>query len=409
MKRKLIPSNKLMLAAVMLGIASGLADISYVYVLASGISNVFMNLLELISLPIIFLSIVSTISSIENIDEMKILGRKVIKYTLFTTIVACLIAIGMFALINPSGTPLNFATDLNKTGNISSVLAFLSQIIPSNIVQAFSNNSNVLSVVFIALLLGFAIITLPDDKQKSLSELFSNLFEAILRITNFIVYAMPIGIWAFVTIFTKDLKTNISILNELFLFTSAVLITNLIQGGVVLPLMLKFKKLKPIKMFKAMYPAIMFGGISRSTSGALPITLKCAETKLGISSKVANFSLPICATINMNGCAVFMITTIMFMATNHGLSLSIYDLMLWVVIATLGAIGNASVPMSCYFLTSAFVASMNIPLHILGIILPIYSLIDMVATALNVWSDSTITAIIDQEIKQSGQLEETSK
>ncbi len=398
-KKTFIPSNKLMLAAALLGVAAGLADISYIFVLASGISNVFMNLLELISIPIIFLSIVSTIASIENIDEMKTLGRKVVLYTIATTIIACFIAIAVFAIIQPSSHNLNFSTDLNNAGNISSCLSFLSQIIPSNMFQAFSSNSSVLSVVFIALILGLAIITLPNKQQKSLSNLFSGLFAAILQITNFIIYIMPAGIWAFVTIFVKDLKGNTTTLRELFLYTICIFLTDLVLGGVIIPILLKIKKLNPIKIFRAMLPAISFGTISRSTSSALPISIPCAEKKLGISPKVSKFTLPICASINMNGTAVFMITTILFMITDNGLPISIYDLALWVVLVTLGAIGSASVPMSGYFMTSAFIASMNVPLHVLGVILPIYSLLDMVATGLNVWSDSAITAIIDKEIK----------
>lgn len=400
MNKKFIPSNKLMLTAAVLGVAAGLTDISYIYLLASGISNVFMNLLELISIPIIFLSIVSTISSIENIDEMKTLGRKVIQYTLFTTVVACFIAIAVFAIIKPAGQSLNFVMDLNQSGNISSCLSFISQIIPSNMFQAFATNSSILSVVFIALALGLAIITLPSKEQKTLRELFSSLFTAILQITNFIIYIMPVGIWAFVTMFVKDLKGNTTTLNELFLYMTCIFITDLIHGGIILPLLLKIKGLHPIKIFRTMLPAITFGAISRSTSSALPLSMPIAQKKLGISEKTSKFCLPICASINMNGTAVFMLITILFVMTDNGLPISIYDLVLWVVIVTLGAIGSASVPMSGYFMTSAFIASMNVPLHILGVILPIYSLLDMVATGLNVWSDTSITAIIDKEITE---------
>jgi len=401
-KKKLTTSNKMLLLAALLGIAAGFSNISYIHVLASEISHIFMNLLSLISIPIIFFSIVSTISSIENIDEMKILGRKVIKYTLLTTIIACTVAVFIFSLINPAEQTLNFVTDINKAGNVSSALSFLSNIIPPNMVKAFTNNKNVLSVVFIAIILSLAILSLPKKKKNFLTLFFSSMYDAILIITNFIVYLMPIGIWAFVTMFTRDIQANTGSLKELLLYTISVLLTETIQGTVILPILLKIKKIPPIKTFKGVYPAVAFGAVSRSSSGTLPLTIQCAEKNLNVSSRVANFSLPICATINMNGCAVFMLTTILYVTTINGMAFSLYDIILWIAVSTLGAIGNASVPMSCYFMTSAFIASMNVPLHILGVILPIYSILDMMATALNVWSDSVVTKIIDKELKDSG-------
>jgi len=405
--KNFIPSNKSLLLAVILGIASGFADISYFLVIASGISNIFMNLLALISLPVIFLSIVSTISSIESIDEMKLMGRKVIKYTLLTTTTVCAMALIVFTIINPAGRTFNFVADIKQGGKISSCLSFLSRIIPSNMVKAFSNNSNVMSVVFIAIILSLSILSLPEKNQKILNDFFSSLFAAVLRITSFIVYAMPLGIWAFVTIFVRDLKNNTTStasLKELALYATCVLLTELIQGTVLLPILLKIKGLSPIKQLKNAYPALTLAAASRSSSGTLPVTIKCAE-KMGISSKVANFSLPICATINMNGCAVFMITTIIYVTTTNGFTFSIFDMILWVGIATLGSIGNAAVPMSCYFLTSAFIASMNVPLHILGIIFPIYSVLDMAATTLNIWSDISIASIIDKELQNTNNSE----
>jgi len=401
--KNFIPSNKALLISVVLGIAAGLANINYFDIIASGVSNVFMNILALISLPIIFLSIVSTISSIDNIDEVKVLGRKVIKYTLLTTTTICTMALVIFTIINPAGRTFNFVSDIKHGEKVSSCLTFLSKIIPSNMIKAFSNNSNVMSVIFIAIILSLSIVHLPKKNQQVLNDLFSSLFAAILKITTFIVYVMPIGIWAFVTIFVRDLKNNTtstSSLKELALYTSCVLLTEFIQATVFLPLLLKIKGLSPIKNFKNAYPALTLGAASRSSSGTLPVTIKCAE-KMGISSKVANFSLPICATINMDGCAAFMVTTIIYVTTTNGFVFSIFDMILWIGIATLGSIGNAAVPMSCYFMTSAFLASMGVPLHILGIIFPIYSVLDMAATILNIWSDLSIASIIDKELQNS--------
>jgi Na+/H+-dicarboxylate symporter len=119
-----------------------------------------------------------------------------------------------------------------------------------------------------------------------------------------------------------------------------------------------------------------------------------------MSPKVANFTLPLCTTINMNACAAFILTTVLFVSMSNGIIFSAAEMFLWIFIATLAAIGNAGVPMGCYFLASAFLAAMNVPLNILGVILPFYTMIDMLESAINVWSDSCVAAVVDKEVAQ---------
>ncbi len=140
--------------------------------------------------------------------------------------------------------------------------------------------------------------------------------------------------------------------------------------------------------------------LSKSSNTTLPVTMSCATQKAGISQRVASFVLPLCTTINMNGCAAFMLITILFVATSHGIQFSLFDMIVWIFIVTAAAIGNAGIPMGCYFLTSAFLVSMDVPLYLLGAILPLYAFFDMVETALNVWSDFVVAAVIDKELKE---------
>ena len=137
------------------------------------------------------------------------------------------------------------------------------------------------------------------------------------------------------------------------------------------------------------------------------MAIKCAEENAKVSRKVASFALPLCTTINMNGCAAFILTTVLFVSMSNGFVFSPAEMIVWIFIATIAAVGNAGVPMGCYFLSSAFLAAMNVPLNILGIILPFYTMIDMVETAINVWSDSCVTAVVDKEIKQEQELLQT--
>lgn len=130
----------------------------------------------------------------------------------------------------------------------------------------------------------------------------------------------------------------------------------------------------------------------------LPVTMSTAETRMGVSNKVSRLVLPICTTINMNGCAAFILVTSLFLMQNGGITLSLPTMILWLFISVLSAVGNAGVPMGCYFLTLSLMSGMNVPVGIMGIILPIYTIIDMVETAENVWSDCCVCAMVDKDM-----------
>ena len=208
---------------------------------------------------------------------------------------------------------------------------------------------------------------------------------------------MPIAIWAFVVLFIRDFNNGLE-LKSIALYLSCVLAANLIQALVVLPAFLKWNGVSPLKLIKGMFPALSVAFFTKSSAAAIPMAMRCAQENVKISPKVASFCLPLCITINMNACAAFILTTVLFVSMSNGAVYSPMELFGWIFIATIAALGNAGVPMGCFFLSSAFLASMNIPLNILGIILPFYALIDMLESAINVWSDSCVTAVVDREI-----------
>jgi Na+/H+-dicarboxylate symporter len=273
---------------------------------------------------------------------------------------------------------------------------FLWQIIPDNIVQSFVQN-NVLGIAFFGLLLGVSILQLEQEPKEQCKKIFSSIFAAILNIAGMVIKIMPIGVWAFVALLVSASVNNPSRLTELMIYTLCVLGANVVQGFVVLPLLLKYKGVSPQKTFKGLWPALVTAFFTKSSSATMPVTLTCLKKNLKINEKTANTTVPLCTVINMNGCAAFIVVTVLFVAMSHGVTFSAGEMVLWTVMATIAALGNAGVPMGCYFLTSAFLTSMNLPLTLLGWILPIYVVIDMVETALNVWSDGCIAMIIDKE------------
>jgi len=139
-------------------------------------------------------------------------------------------------------------------------------------------------------------------------------------------------------------------------------------------------------------------------SGAtLPVTLQCAKERLGISEKTAGFSLPFCTAVNMNACAGFITITVLFVAMSNGMTFSVFELLAWVLVATIAAIVNAGVPMGCYFLSLALLTTMNVPLNLMFVLLPFYAMIDMVDTAINVCSDAFVTAAVDTDLQAQGE------
>jgi len=394
-------SNKVLLPlSVILGITVGYLNLSFFNTTAEVASDIFINLLKLVSLPIIFLSIVSTASGMENMQEVKDLGKRVAKYTLFTTLVAASVALLLFVVIDPVRAPLK-AVDIVVQPEQASYFTYLLNVIPSNFMQPFIEN-NVISVLFLAMILSLAILALPDENRSVLNTFFQSLYAAVMKITSWIIRLMPIGIWAFTTLFIRDLQQGMEAQNLIW-YLVVVVSANIIQALIVLPIILKLKGIPPLKTFKAMLPALSVAFFSKSSSAALPMAMKCAEEELGVSSKVAGFSLPLCTTINMNACAGFILTTVLFVSMSHGITFTGLEMFTWIFVATIAAIGNAGVPMGCYFLASAFLAAMNVPLNILAVILPFYSMIDMLETAINVWSDSCVTVMVQHDVNQEAE------
>ena len=398
-KNYLMNTTLLFGLAVCLGLATGYYDHPSLNNVAQGLSDIFISLLKLVSLPIIFLSIVSTASGMQDARELRTLGQKVLKYTLLTTVLAATIALMLFAIIDPVKTQIQDVVAEKTALTVESqggYFKYLKEIIPSNIVKPFADN-NVIGVLFMALLFSLAIISLPEENRKVLHAFFSSVYSAIMKITTWIVLLMPLAIWAFITLFVHDLNEGLEI-ESLALYLLAVVAANLIQAFIVLPLLLKAKGLSPLRTAKAMFPALSVAFFTKSSNAALPMAMRCAEERVGVSRRVASFSLPLCTTINMNGCAAFILITVLFVSMSNGITYTPTEMVLWIFLSTIAAVGNAGVPMGCFFLSSAFLATMNVPLNILGVILPFYTLIDMLETAVNVWSDSCVATIVDKEL-----------
>jgi Na+/H+-dicarboxylate symporter len=224
------------------------------------------------------------------------------------------------------------------------------------------------------------------------------LQELLFLLIRGLIWTLPVGIVAFAVQLSAQLTTGI-VADSLGRYVAVVLGGNLLQLFIALPLFLLLRGLNPLRVFSKMYPAVLMALFSKSSAATLPVTIQCAEKRQGVDTKVARFVLPICTTINMNGCAAFILVTSLFVMQQGGVELTWPTILSWLLISVLSAVGNAGVPMGCYFLTLSLMSGIGAPVSVLGIILPIYTIIDMVETAVNVWSDSCVAAMVDKDLK----------
>ena len=384
--------QKAVLLALLLGIISGFSPFPGQEQFAEGLIQLFMNALKLVSLPVIFLSLLVSLIGFKEKGEIKWMGKNVLRYTLATTLIAAAVALGLFLAVAPVGEhpELQVANPQIEGGGY---LSYLLNIVPSNVFQPFVEG-NVIAVLFLAVALGLALLTTPG--KEKVHAVLRPVLDGLMKITRAICWVIPLSVWAGVVLSFGEFKSG-GLFASLSLYLIVIVGANLLQGFVILPIFLKWKGYSPITVFRQFLPALSVAFFSKSSVASIPVAMRCAEENLGVSPRISKFAFPICTTINMNGCAAFILTTALYVSMSHGLTFSPFELAGWVLIATLAAVGNAGVPMGCYFLSSALLASMNVPLEMMALILPFYSVIDMVETALNVFSDGCVTLMVQKK------------
>ena len=274
---------------------------------------------------------------------------------------------------------------------------FLS-VIPNNMLRPFLTG-NVLSVMLIAAAVGLALAFMPRTENRDiLLKGIQGFQELLFTLIHAIIWALPVGIVAYAAQLSAQIEAGV-VVGALGKYALVIMGSNFIQILFVIPLFLLARGLNPLKVFRQMSRALAVALFTKSSAGTLPVTLACAEENMKVNPKVSRFVLPICTTINMNGCAAFILITSLFLMQNGGMDMSWPTLIAWVVISVLAAVGNAGVPMGCFFLTLSLMSGTGAPIGIMGIILPIYTIIDMIETAENVWSDSAVCAMVDHDLK----------
>ena len=382
--------------AIILGIFNGLHPTEVGLMVAQFLSDIFVRLFKFISVPIIAVTICYTIARLGSARTQKTLWKRTLGYTLSTTLIAAGVGAVLYYFFTPANVTATTTTDVGLTAQ-KGYLDYCVSVIPDNPLAPLVQG-NVLSVLLIAIAIGIAIRFIREDQPRAtILNLLGAVQSILFSLVNVIIRLLPLGILGFTSICTRDFANGIA-LNGLGHYFVLVVTSNLLQGVVVLPLFLLVRKINPWKTARNMSKALLVAFFSKSSAGTLPVTMACAEQNNKIHPTVSRFVLPICTTINMNGCASFILITVVYLMQNNGALITIPTLLTWVVIATVAAIGNAGVPMGCYFLAASLLSSMNVPIQLLGIILPFYTVLDMVETSLNVWSDSCVATLVNKDV-----------
>ena len=394
MKRTLIWIGALVAGAVL-----GLLGLGWLNDVMDFVATVYTRLFQLLAVPTIVLAVITTFATFGSKGSGRIFGHTLI-YTLLTTFAAAAVGALLYVVIAPGNLPAEAINSMTQTSDISPQTSFYDHIltvIPNNIVKPFLEG-NVLSLLLLAFAIGIGLSKLPESENKAVVvKGLLGLQDLLFLLIRGLIWTLPLGIVAFAAQLSAQVSAGV-VADSIGKYVLVVLGGNVIQFFVILPLFLLARGLSPIHVLGRMMPAVLMALFTKSSAATLPVTMQSAEQRLGIRKDIARFVLPICTTINMNGCAAFILVTSLFVMQNGGEPITLSTIFLWVLISVVSAIGNAGVPMGCFFLTLSLMSGIGAPVAILGIILPIYTIIDMVETAENVWSDSCVCAMTNRDL-----------
>ena len=388
--------------ALVIGALFGWLSLDWLNATLDFIATVYTRLFQFLAVPTLVLTIATTLASITKGQDIGRVFRRTITYTLLTTAAASAVGLALFITIAPGvlpeGVVSSFVSDeVMAMRQNPSYTEHILRIVPNNFIAPFLAG-DVLSLLLIASAMGLALSAMPaSDGRTTVVNFLRGVLDVLLTLIRALIRTLPLAICAFTALLVVQMSDGIAA-EALGRYTLVVLGSNLLQFFVVLPLFLLSRRLNPLKVLGGMMPAVLTALFTKSSVATLPVTVQSAEQRVGVNPKISRFILPICTTINMNGCAAFILITSLFVMQQSGIELTWGTMALWFLLSIISAVGNAGVPMGCYFLTFSLMTGVGANVAVLGLILPIYTVIDMVETAVNVWSDSCVCTMTNHDL-----------
>lgn len=379
------------------------------------LGTLFINALKMLIVPLVVSSIIVGVSNLDSRSGgFARMGMKTITYYVATSAIAIVIGLFLVNLTNPGiidGQPASEVLGLNTqdvttitdkvegrgTGDIVEV--FL-RMVPPNIVSAAADGQ-MLGLIFFAVLFGFFITRLDKDKHNAQTSFWQSVFEVMMMMTHLIMRFAPIGVFALVAKVTAT--SGIEVFKPLAVFFFTVLGALLLHVLVVMPLILKFiAGVNPLAHYKAMAPALLTSFSTASSSATLPVTMDCVENRAGVSNKTTSFVLPLGATINMDGTALYECVAVLFIVQAYGIDLSVAQQLSVVILALLTSIGVAGIPSASLVAIVVILSTFNVPAEAIGLIFAVDRVLDMCRTSVNVFSDSCGAVVIGKSEGEEG-------
>jgi proton glutamate symport protein len=377
--------------------------------------RIFLNALTLIAVPLILASLIGGVASLSDLKKLSRMGGKTIGIYIGTTVVALIIGLTVVNVLQPGHTvPEEMRLQLQETYEEDveareaiaeeaaqrGPLQPLVDIVPGNFFDSLTDNRNMLQIVFLALFLGIGLLMIPREKAQPIMDLVEGFNALVIKMVQLIMLIAPIGVFALIadtitSIAQDNLSQIVELLAALGYYCIAVLLGLLIHTTITYPTMLKLFTPKSLRTFFPGIAPAQLVAFSTSSSGAtLPVTMECAEKNLGVSEEVSSFVLPLGATINMDGTALYQAIAAVFIAQTLGMGLDIWAQLTIILTAVLASIGTAAVPSAGIVMLVIILQSVNIPSAGIALILGVDRILDMARTVTNITGDATIATII---------------
>ncbi|MCH8548641.1 MAG: dicarboxylate/amino acid:cation symporter [Balneolaceae bacterium] len=387
--------------------------------------DVFITMLQLIAVPLVIASLVVGVASLNDMTKLSRMGGKTIAIYLVTTSLAIIIGLTVVNVMQP-GKALPEDTRASLMASYSqtvegreeaaeavqdrNIMDFFVDIVPSNFFDAASDNSNMLQIVFVALILGIGLVKIPLQKGQVLINVFEALNEVIIKIVDLIMKTAPYGVFALMAVVIVDLAGDdlgqaLNLLSALGWYTIAVVIGLLLHVLIVYSSLFKiFSSMKLKDFFKAIQPAILVGFSTSSSVATLPVTMERVEKNLGVDEEVSSFVLPVGATINMDGTSLYQAIAAVFIAQALGMDLTIAQQLTIVLTATFASIGAAGVPGAGIIMLVIVLQAIEVPIEGIALILGVDRILDMVRTAVNITGDAAVSVAVAATEGKLGEL-----
>ena len=377
------------LIAIISGVAAGLLlgeKAKHVKI----VGDLFIRLLRMIIIPLIMASMVAGVVSIGNIRNLGKIGLRTFVYYMATTLLAVSVGLILVNVLKP-GAGVELGMETNVEAVTPSVVSIVTDIVPKNLFKSMAEDK-VLSIIFFSLLLGVALSSV-GEKAKPLVTLFEALNAVMLRITDWIMRLAPLGVFALMACTIGQM--GLAVIKPLAVYMATVVLGLGIHAFITLPILLSvFGRYSPARFIKDMFSAVATAFSTASSAATLPITMDCLEKKTGVSNKIASFVLPLGATVNMDGTALYEAVAAMFIAQAYGIDLTLWQQLVIMLTATLASIGAAAIPGAGLVTMVIVLKAVGLPLEGIGMVLAVDRLLDMCRTSVNVWGDACGAAVV---------------